>query len=288
MKTLSLYQEFDISLYEADTWEYGTHKHSFFELVYILDGNGTHILNDNKYPYAKNSLYFLTPNDTHAFEIQSRTKFCILTFNKVYFSREKNEKSNLMDFGELFKKIEFILYNSNHLQQDIINNVDESKFVEIVINRLVVEMTIKDIFYESMIQNSVILLLSLIARNVQVKLEGYLKQTHPNSDIADILLYIQRHIYDNEKIRIENLASEFCKSKNYFGAYFKSATGESVKDYILNYKLSLAKNRLLYSGLTVSQIAYELGFTDESHLNKLFKDRLALTAKEYRKQNKLE
>ena len=98
MKTFSLYQEFDISLYEASHWEYGTHKHSFFELIYILEGNGMHILNDNAYAYSKNSLYLLTPEDVHSFEIKSTTKFCIVTFNKVYFSREKNLKSDLINF----------------------------------------------------------------------------------------------------------------------------------------------------------------------------------------------
>ena len=37
------------------------------------------------------------------------------------------------------------------------------------------------------------------------------------------------------------------------------------------YKLKLVENRLLHSEMRINEIAAELGFTDESHLNKLFK-----------------
>ena len=45
-----------------------------------------------------------------------------------------------------------------------------------------------------------------------------------------------------------------------------------MQQYILNYKLKLVENRLLHSEMRISEIVAELGFTDESHLNKLFKN----------------
>ena len=51
------------------------------------------------------------------------------------------------------------------------------------------------------------------------------------------------------------------------------------------YKLNLVKTRLLHSDLTISQIANELGFSDESHLNRTFKKQMEMTAKQYRVLN---
>lgn len=45
-----------------------------------------------------------------------------------------------------------------------------------------------------------------------------------------------------------------------------------MQQYIINYKLKLIENRLLHSEMRINEIATELGFTDESHLNKLFKN----------------
>lgn len=44
-----------------------------------------------------------------------------------------------------------------------------------------------------------------------------------------------------------------------------------MQQYILNYKLKLVENRLLHSQMRICEIVEELGFTDDSHLNKFFK-----------------
>ncbi|MGF7080973.1 AraC-like DNA-binding protein [Mucilaginibacter sp. UYCu711] len=68
--------------------------------------------------------------------------------------------------------------------------------------------------------------------------------------------------------------------------YFKQQTGITLKHYINQYKINLAASRLLYSDLSISEIANELQFTDESHLNKIFKKYKNQTAKSFRSANK--
>ncbi|KOY86450.1 hypothetical protein AD998_10095 [bacterium 336/3] len=286
MKSLSLYQEFDISVYETEKWEYGTHRHNFFELVFILEGKGTHILNDNGKGYQEGCLFLLTPEDYHSFEIQERTRFCIITFNKIYFSRESHFNESLMDFSELFKKLEIIFCNANYLQHEPLRNEEDKLFIGILIRKLIKEMEEKHFFYATIVQNSIFLLLNIIARNIQQNLSADLKNNNIKSEIGDILAYIQQNIYQKEKLRIEVIADYFYKSKNYISQYFKEETGESLKDYISKYKINLVKNRLMHSNLTISQIADELDYTDESHLNKIFKLFFGQTAKQYRQEQK--
>ena len=68
----------------------------------------------------------------------------------------------------------------------------------------------------------------------------------------------------------------------YLSVYFKKQTGESLQGYILKYKLKLIENRLLFSDLSISQITDEFGFTDASHLNKLFKKYYGMGPQAYR------
>ncbi|MFY7786332.1 MAG: AraC family transcriptional regulator [Thermoflexibacteraceae bacterium] len=285
MKTFSLFQEFDVTVYEADKWEFDTHRHTFFEIIYILEGKGVHLLNDNHYVYGKDSLFLLSPDDYHKFDIQEFTKFCIITFNKVYFSREHQSQNGLLDFGTLLKKLELIFSNVHYLQNEVKYGEEDIIFTRQLLQRIIVEHQNKAPYYESILQNSIFLLLGLIARHLQLHLQTEFKQKNTKSEISDMLLYIQHNIYDNDKLTIEAIADHFLKSKNYISLYFKAQTGTSLKDYILNYKLTLAKNRLLCSHLTISEIAYELGFTDDSHLNKLFKKKYQKTAKQYKMDN---
>ena len=88
MKRENLYQPFEISFSELDESLLKEHKHSFFELVYILSGTGIQWINNNMFPYHDGHLFMITPGDTHSFEIHTTTKFVDIKFNdtKHYFS----------------------------------------------------------------------------------------------------------------------------------------------------------------------------------------------------------
>lgn len=133
------------------------------------------------------------------------------------------------------------------------------------------------------LQNIVFLLLHLIRRYAAFSNDKK-GADKPSNKSYEMVNYIQYHIYHNELLTLESLAAQFHLSKDYIGTYFKKQTGKTIRQFILQYKLELVKTRLLYSNLTISQIAYELNFTDESHLNKAFKKIYKMTAKQFKKK----
>ncbi|MEO5889419.1 MAG: helix-turn-helix domain-containing protein [Ferruginibacter sp.] len=58
-----------------------------------------------------------------------------------------------------------------------------------------------------------------------------------------------------------------------------------MQQYISNYKLRLIETSLLHSDMRINEIAYELNFTDESHLNRIFKKYKGVSPSEFRKIN---
>jgi len=52
---------------------------------------------------------------------------------------------------------------------------------------------------------------------------------------------------------------------------------------VINYKLKMVENRLLHSEMRIGEIAAEMSFTDESHLNKLFRKYKGVSPTEFRK-----
>lgn len=106
------------------------------------------------------------------------------------------------------------------------------------------------------------------------------------SRTLDILQYIQRNIYYPEKLKVPIVAQHFGISEFYLGRYFKKHTNETMQQYIINYRIKLIETRLLYSDLRITEIAAELGFANESHMNKLFKKYRNVSPKEYRSTHK--
>ena len=271
MKSLSIHQPFDVAIYEKEVWDLDPHQHNFYEIIYIIEGDGLHIINENKVGYTAKSLFLITPKDTHYFKVNNKTTFCIITFTEIYFTQKTANQGELRDFSELFKNIEIILYNMNTTTNEIIFQKEDKIFAEFLVNQILYEAKQGKYFHDIITQNIVFLLLNLIARNVLANIGERFTNLNAKSIVHQIIIYIQKNIYNNEKLSLKSIAEEFSKSTDYIGQYFKNQTGESIKNYILDYKLNLVTSRLLNSDYTISEIAYEVGFTDESHLNKTFK-----------------
>ena len=83
---------------------------------------------------------------------------------------------------------------------------------------------------------------------------------------------------------VKYFADKVYLSPNYFGDMVKKETGKTPQEHIQTKVIELAKERIVDTEETVSQIAYSLGFQYPQHLCRLFKRRVGCTPNEYRNQ----
>ena len=72
-------------------------------------------------------------------------------------------------------------------------------------------------------------------------------------------------------------------SPNYLGSLLKSLTGQSTQHHIHNKLIEKAKEKLSTTTLSVSEIAYQLGFEHSQSFNKLFKSKTNISPMEFRR-----
>ena len=282
MKIKQLYKAFEISELEIDENSGLLHKHHFFQMVYVLEGTGKHIINENAYEIATGSLFLLTPDDEHSFKPEGTFKCCLIDFTRNFFDKN-SQKEYEIDLSSAFHRMEYIFHHHDTLQGELIQKEDQH-LAQLLIHQLIKENKETQSFNYIIIQNVLFLLLNLIVRTIQQHQILQSKIKDADSKIFEILSYIQHHIYDHNYLSIEHLAQKFTLSKGYISRYFKEKYGNTIKGFIIQYKLELVINRLKYSDLTISEIAHELQFTDDSHLNKAFKNKYGKTAKQYKKE----
>jgi AraC-like DNA-binding protein len=80
-------------------------------------------------------------------------------------------------------------------------------------------------------------------------------------------------------------ASELNLSSNYFGDLVKKETGKTAQEYIQSIVVEVAKGRIFDPSKSVSEVAYEMGFTYPSHFTRFFKQHVGHTRNEYRNLN---
>lgn len=275
MKREHLYEPFEIVYKTSDECPKLAHQHSFFELIYIHAGTGIQYINGHKLDYKAGQLFLITPQDSHSFEITTTSSFFFLRFNDIYI------KSNALQ-SENIQRLEYILHNANHKPGCIMKNITDKSLVRAIIESLIAEVSNKDLYEKEMTQQLVNTLIVVVARNIAKRLPERINE-NTDEKIVSILQYIQANIYEPDKVRTETICNIFGISENYLGRYFKKHTGHTLQSYISNYKLSLVTHRLKHSNMRINEIVAELGFTDESHLNKFFRQQTGVSPKAYRK-----
>jgi AraC-like DNA-binding protein len=280
MARANLYQPFECEFQELDRFPKTERQNNFFELIYVLAGNGRQFVNDNEFYYKPGNLFLLTPQDVYSFEIAGKTQFFFIRFNEIFI---RTGKAKNYDDGDWLHRMKFILENASHQPGCILKNQTDKPVVRELIESIIREQTNQQLFYNKIIGQIVNTVIIIVARNIALRLPEKIKENSEEA-VLGILHYIHQNIYEPEKLKAQKMSRELGISLNYLGRYFKKHTGESMQQYIINYKLKLVETRLLHSDMRINEIAYELNFTDESHLNRIFKKYKQVNPSEYRKK----
>lgn len=106
----------------------------------------------------------------------------------------------------------------------------------------------------------------------------YFENDSPLDEIVD---YIKSHL--NEDLSVKDICSRFYISKNALYSSFAQEYNCTVKEFILNERINLAKERLLYSDSKMTHIAEQTGFGNYAHFSKVFKKKSGISPSEYKR-----
>ena len=98
--------------------------------------------------------------------------------------------------------------------------------------------------------------------------------------IDDVIKYTNRHYQEN--ITLNQICTIFSKSRSCISHTFKKETGQSFREYLISVRLRSAKSLLLYSNLSISEIAYSVGFNDSNYFSNTFKKYVGLSPSKYK------
>ena len=100
------------------------------------------------------------------------------------------------------------------------------------------------------------------------------------SQLKTIIEHIQAHL-DGE-LNLNNLSNLIHISPHYFASLFKQSTGLSPYKYIIQNRLEKAKDMLRDRNLPIVFICQEVGFKNQSHFTRVFRQHFKITPKAYR------
>lgn len=116
-----------------------------------------------------------------------------------------------------------------------------------------------------------------VAEEQKTERSGY-----KNPLVGEVKDYIFRHFHDS--IQITDIAKHLNVNPDYLSHLFKKQENITIKRYILREKIRRSRNLLQYSGYSIQEISFYLGFSSQSHFCKVFQEMTGETPGRYRKQ----
>lgn len=91
-------------------------------------------------------------------------------------------------------------------------------------------------------------------------------------------------IQDNysEDLRVDAIASYLHLNRSYLSSLFKQEMGVSIKQYLSEYRIEAAKNKLLKTERSISEISCQCGFPDPLYFSRIFKEKTGSSPSEFR------
>ena len=264
MRTLNQFDTLVIDEFEEDKFRLPRHSHTYYEIIYIIKGSGIHRLNNNLLPYQAGDLFLLSTDDEHYFDIKKTTRFFFIKFTDTYFNSNKKLACDefLLNTPENFMRDKSLKENVLKLDSTC------ASILKNTIDNIRTYNSKANISTSPIVFHQILSIFGLIKESLQ---QQNIKITGSGIDNDQIISYIHQNIYKPKLVQIKTIAEHFNISQSYFGTYFKRNFSISYREYCNKLRTQLIEKRILSKQLSMKQIAYEFGFTDESHLSNYFK-----------------
>ncbi|MDD3049337.1 MAG: AraC family transcriptional regulator [Bacilli bacterium] len=247
--------------YDVD-WHSIKHTHHFTELFYVMRGQGSFLVEDEKFDVKEDDLIVVNPNVAHT-EISvpdTPLEYIVLGISGLQFLSEDNHE--VYDYS---------VHNYYNYKHEIL----------FYLRTLVEEIKNEDENYEAISQNLLEILILNIIRRTKKKI-----QIKATKKVTKECRFIEQYINDHfaEDITLQKLSDLTYLNKYYIVHVFKKYKGLSPINYLIERRMLEAKNLLETTNYSVSKISDIIGFSSQSYFSQTFKKEMEMTPNQYRKR----
>ena len=260
------------------------HWHPEYEIIVPISGSMDINIDGEIYKVKEGVAVFINSKSLHSMAsvMTGDDKFWAIVFSENFLFPSVTDpvyekyiiplhKTYMKDYTKAFP---VILGDTESWQKEIIDSLNNMRKTYLAFNKddsgagfeLKVRSVLLSLFFEFIRHDAFITVCTAQSNKTEV--------------VREVLQIIQNNFTEN--IKINQLAREMNSSPEYFCRYFKSLVGTSPKGYLLDYRLNEAKKQLQINESSITNIAYNCGFSDINYFSRLFKKKYDMTPKKYR------
>lgn len=245
------------------------HRHHYLEFFVFLKGGGTHLIDFIEFPIEDFSIHIVAPRQVHQVKRSLDSNGFVFLFEMSTFDQSTSIDQFLLD----------------HECLSVMENQPNYRFLPEFHHQLryLVEQAWKDYQSEHPLKNQFVLhhLSLLILHCLGLKKTTNDQQDAKNADIYSAFRRLLSKQYKEVK-KVKDFAKLLHISEKQLNEITQQRSGETASSLIYK-QIILEAKRLLNTGISTKETAYELNFMDPAHFSKFFKSQTGLSPSEFAK-----
>ena len=254
------------------------HRHSFFEMFYVMEGRCTHQVQDSRCLLHEGDLCFIRPQVTHAIDVSDESIIIDVlirksTFRHYFYSILQGD--NLL--ADFFMST---LYGTQGLDY-LIFHTGENRELHSFMQRLCAEAFERQAYYSTQVNAIMTLIFVQLLRHHMGTCELPRSQEQTSRTAIRIAQYLQANAAG---ATLGGMAADFHYSPEYTSRLIKQVTGQTFIQLLTRIRLENAEQLLRDTAIPVTDIAAAVGYESAEHFIRTFRKHTGETPNGYRQR----
>ena len=247
------------------------HKHDFYLVVLFTHGSGTHEIDFINYKVEPGSVFLLRPGQMHNWKLSKDINGYVFFHSKEFYDSKAGPE----------KIQDFLFFNSIHNSPLIVLKDKYKKNIANLFSEIKTEYEENHLLKFQKLYTQVTLAYIELSRLYKAKKltekQSYLLQLKKLEELIDQNYKTSKYPYE--------YADRMAMTEKHLNRICKTSLNKTTTDLISDRIILEAKRLLTHSNLTVSQVAMNLGYSDNSYFTRLFKKKTGETPLSFMRKN---
>lgn len=257
---------------------FGLHCHEFSEIVIITGGAGVHITGEDSYELKPGDTFVIGGDRPHDYLNMDQLSLINILFDPVELPMSLGDLQSLSGYHALFT-LEPAWRSRHQFTSRLQLNPAEIGETLRLIDKLDNELKARKPGFEVMAIAAMLELVTFLAR-------CYGETRNPTSKslirVGETISHMRRDV--SQAIALEELVTISGMSRTNYIRMFEAAMGTSPINYLIGLRIEEASRLLRSTNRSITEIAFDVGFSDSNYFSRQFRKTLGQSPREYRKR----
>ena len=259
---------------------FGLHCHEFSEIVIITGGTGVHVTGEDSYELMAGDTFVIGGDRPHDYLNMNQLSLINILFEPDQLPMSLGDLQSLSGYHALFTLEPASRQRHQFTSRLQLSPAEIAEALQLV-DKLDKELAVRRSGFEVMSIAAMLELVTFLSR-------CYSETRNPMSktliQVGETISHMSRNIA--QPIALEELVSISGMSRTNFLRMFEATMGTSPINYLIRLRIAEASRLLRSTDQSVTEIAFDVGFSDSNYFSRQFRKAQGLSPRDYRKRHR--